>query len=81
MSAEHEKHWQQLASYDFGHEVDLVEATLSEAGIPVLVKGREPGIWGPGFAGAPSQGLSVWVPADRLADARLLIEEGTGPPT
>lgn len=68
-----ESSWTLLASYDYGHEVDFAEATLSEAGIPVLVKGREAGIWGPGFAGASSQGLSIWVPEERLTDARDLL--------
>ncbi len=67
--------WALLARYDFGYEVDFAEATLTAAGIPVLVKGREAGIWGPGFAGPPSQGLSVWVPEARLSDARGLVEE------
>ena len=61
--------WTLLATYEFGYQVDLAEATLSEAGIPVLVKGREAGIWGPGFVGAPSQGLTLWVPSDRLEEA------------
>lgn len=68
-----ESGWSLLASYDYGHEVDFAEATLGEAGIPVLVKGREAGIWGPGFQGATSQGLSLWVPEDRLAAARDLL--------
>lgn len=70
--------WTLVRSYEYGHEVDFAEATLAEAGIPVLVKGREAGIWGPGFAGASSQGLSVWVPAERLADARDIL--ATDPP-
>ena len=40
----------------------------------MLVKGRESGIWGPGFAGRTSQGLSVWVPEEHLIEARSLIE-------
>ena len=79
MKSDHQ--WVQLASYDFGYEADLAEATLKEAGIPVLVKGRETGIWGPGFAGPPSQGLSVWVPEDHLVDARTLLESEPGPDT
>jgi hypothetical protein len=66
--------WALLARYEFGYEVDLAEATLSQAGIPTLVKGREAGIWGPGFAGPPSQGLSVWVPEGRLVEAREVID-------
>jgi hypothetical protein len=73
--------WKLVASFDFGYEVDFAEATLSGAGIPVVVKGREAGIWGPGFAGPSSQGLSVWVPADRIAEARELLEPGAEPAT
>ena len=74
-----DREWVQLASYDFGYEADLAEATLKEAGIPVLVKGRESGIWGPGFAGPSSQGLSVWVPDDSLMDARALLRSEPRP--
>lgn len=66
--------WTLLAHYDFGYEVDLVEATLQEAGIPAWVQGREVGIWGPGFVGAPTRGLAVWVPGERLDEARGLID-------
>jgi len=66
--------WALLTRYEFGYEADMTEATLSEAGIPVLVKGREAGIWGPGFVGAPSQGLSVWVPMERLREAQEVVE-------
>ena len=72
--------WAFLTSYEYGHEVDFAEATLSEAGIPALVKGREAGIWGPSFAGAPSQGLSLWVPEAQLAAARELLDSDEGAP-
>ena len=65
--------WTLLARYDYGYEVDFVEAALQEAGIPAWVRGREAGIWGPGFVGAPSQGLAVWVPEERLEEARDLV--------
>jgi hypothetical protein len=71
--------WELLASFDFGYEVDFAEATLAGAGIPAVVKGREAGIWGPGFAGPSSQGLSVWVPADRIQEARELLAPGAEP--
>jgi len=71
-----DREWKLLASYEFGYEVDFAEARLKSAGIPVVVKGREAGIWGPGFAGPASQGLSVWVPDDQMQDARELLEPG-----
>ena len=72
--------WSLLANYEFGYEADFAEATLAEAGIPALVKGREAGIWGPGFAGAPSQGLSIWVPMPHLIKARELLGISPEPP-
>jgi hypothetical protein len=76
-----DSNWVRLANYDFGYEADFAEAVLAEAGIPVLVKGREAGIWGPGFAGAPSQGLSLWVPKADLSEARALLEPSPESPT
>jgi hypothetical protein len=73
--------WTRLANYDFGYEADFAEAALAEAGIPVLVKGREAGIWGPGFAGPPSQGLSLWVPKAHIDEARALLDPDADEPT
>jgi len=74
------REWMLLASFDFGYEADFAEATLKGAGIPVVVKGREAGIWGPGFAGPSSQGLSVWVPGEEMEAARELLEPGSEAP-
>jgi hypothetical protein len=71
--------WELLASFDYGYEVDFAEATLTAAGIPVVVKGREAGIWGPGFAGPSSQGLSLWVPGPRVGEARELLDPSAEP--
>lgn len=71
-----ESEWKLLVSCEYGYQADFAEATLREAGIPVLVKGREAGIWGPGFAGPTSQGLSLWVPDAHFAEARALLEDG-----
>ena len=71
-----ETDWALLASFDFGYEADFAESAIAAAGIPVVVKGREAGIWGPGFAGPSSQGLSLWVPKTCLKEARELLDEG-----
>lgn len=62
-----------LASYTNSYEAEFVAATLKESGIPVLVKGLDVGIWGPGHAGPTISGPSVWVPEDRLEEARELL--------
>jgi hypothetical protein len=70
--------WELVGKYGAGYEVDLATATLESAGIDFLVKGRESGIWGPGFAGPTSRGLSVWVPAERAEEARDLLRPEAG---
>ncbi|HLU25050.1 MAG TPA: hypothetical protein VKZ58_05040 [Longimicrobiales bacterium] len=76
--------WVQIGSYAAPWESDVDRATLESAGIPVLVKGPEVGIFGPGFAGATSRGVTLFVPSDRLDEARQILgldEDGEGSPT
>ncbi|HEX7186547.1 MAG TPA: DUF2007 domain-containing protein [Thermoanaerobaculia bacterium] len=65
--------WTQLASYTNSYEAEFVAVGLKESGIPVMVRGLEVGIWGPGHAGPTTTGPSVWVPEDRLEEARELL--------
>jgi hypothetical protein len=65
--------WVALAEYGSRLEADFVNGILEEAGIPVLVKGPITGVFGPGFAGATAEGVTLFVPKDRLEDARDLI--------
>jgi hypothetical protein len=73
--------WVLAGRYSAGFEIDLAMATLESAGIPVLVKGRESGIWGPGFAGPTSQGMTLWVPAGFADEAGALLAPGDGDPS
>ena len=66
--------WTAIASYGAQYETEIPVRQLEGAGIPVLVKGGEAGIWGPGFPGPTSQGLTLMVPADRAEEARELLE-------
>jgi hypothetical protein len=42
--------------------------------VPVTIKSHEAGVFGPGFQGAVPTGVELHVPADRLADARALLD-------
>ena len=68
--------WRPVAEYAALYETELPRQQLEAADIPVLVKGVEPGIWGPGFAGPTSRGITLLVPEDRLDEARDLLEGG-----
>lgn len=68
-----ESDWTRLAEYGARPEADLVMGRLEQAGIPALVKGPETGIFGPGLAGTTPLGVTVFVPADRLQEARDLL--------
>lgn len=66
--------WVELTTYAARYEVEIPVQQLDNAGIPVLVKGVESGIWGPAFAGPTSQGITLMVPAEHLDEARELLE-------
>ena len=44
-----EARWITVATFAARYLAEIPIQTLEGAGIPVLVKGEEPGIWGPGF--------------------------------
>ena len=71
--------WVMLASYRYSYEAEFAAARLEEADIPVLIQGLEVGLWGPGHAGPTITGPSVWVPDDRLGEARDLLTPGGEP--
>ncbi len=66
--------WVKIATTGTGFEADAMRATLEEAGIPVLVRGNQAGIFGVGFQGPVIGGIDVLVPSDAVARARELID-------
>ncbi|MDT8341034.1 MAG: hypothetical protein RQ751_05930 [Longimicrobiales bacterium] len=71
--------WVPVASFAARYLAEVPLQALEAEGIPVLVKGEEPGIWGPGFPGPTSQGIRLFVPEAALEDARLTLGELAGP--
>ncbi len=69
--------WVLLASFATGLEADQVRLELEEAGVPALVRGAQPGIFGPGFQGPSMGGLDVYVPSPELERARVFLDPGT----
>jgi hypothetical protein len=68
----HEPEWALLSSYSSSLEAELAIGALEGNGIPAQIRGLEVGIWGPGHAGRTVTGPAVWVPEDRLEEAREL---------
>lgn len=68
-----ESEWAVLKEYASRLEADLDLATLETENVPTIVRGPEVGIFGPGFSGSTSLGVSVFVPAAMLDFARELI--------
>lgn len=71
--------WAEAASFPAQYLADLAVQQLEAAGIPVLVKGESTGIWGPGYVGPTPWGIRLLVPADRLDEAREILEPGEDP--
>jgi hypothetical protein len=65
--------WVLLREYGSGMEANLDLASLEIERVPTLVRGLEPGIFGPGFTGATPHGVRVYVPSALLDFARELI--------
>jgi hypothetical protein len=67
--------WKKLTVCNTGYEADMLVALLDEAGIPTLVQGPPAGVYGYGFGGPTPQGITIKVPADRLEEAKGILEE------
>ena len=73
--------WSVLATYPSGFEADLAMAQLEAAEIPAVRDGNDTvGIFGPGFQGATSRGVTVRVPTAALDDARAAVTLAEGTP-
>jgi hypothetical protein len=66
--------WVKIATVRTGYEADAAKVILEEAGIPVLVRGYQPGIFGVGFQGPVIGGISILVPGPAESQARELID-------
>jgi hypothetical protein len=70
--------WEVVATFASGYEADLAIAVLDAADIMAVRDSDDTaGIFGPGFQGATSRGVSVLVPSDALEDARAVLSPST----
>ena len=69
--------WIEVATFRAVYEADMAVETLENAGIPAHVGGGEHvGIFGAGYQGPTTRGVSVLVPSHRAEEAReLLLDE------
>lgn len=70
-----EHRWDVVATFRSGYEADLAIAFLEAAGIDAIRDSNTDtsGIFGPGFQGATSRGISVLVQSGALEDARAVL--------
>ncbi|AMW06092.1 putative signal transducing protein [Gemmatimonas phototrophica] len=68
--------WTSLVTLASGFEADITIALLEAHDIPAERDGNDTvGIFGPGFQGATSRGVTILVPAKRLAEAQAILAE------
>ena len=67
--------WVEVGTFSARYLAEIPIQALEAEGIPVLVKGEEPGIWGPAFSGPTSGGLRIMVPEPAEEEARAILEE------
>jgi hypothetical protein len=69
--------WVRVREFGTAFEAEMTKARLESADIPVMLTSHAGAIFGPGFQGAVPSGVEVRVPADRLQDARALLDSET----
>ena len=68
-------HFVPLANFPNGFEADMARQQLEDAGIPVLVKALQGGMFGPGYLGPLPGGVTLLVPSPDLESSRDLLGE------
>ena len=68
--------WEAVVTYTTTLEADIGRAALEQEGIPVLVKGADVGMFGGAFSGPTAHGVTLYVPAGRVDEARDVIPPG-----
>jgi len=66
--------WVEIGTYRTGLEADMARQLLEDDGIPVLAKSDAPGIFGAGFQGTVTGGITLHVPSPEVDRARLVLD-------
>ena len=76
MSSEHEEQaqWIVIGNYNTAFEAEMVRQALEAEGIPVLSKSDAPGIFGAGFQGAVTGGVTLHVPSPEIDRAQAVLD-------
>ncbi len=72
-------HWVPVGTYPTGLAADMARQLLDEQGIPVLAQSDAAGIFGLGFQGAVTGGVTLHVPSPEVERARQLLEPDESP--
>jgi len=76
MSSEHEEQaqWMVIGNFNTAFEAEMVRQSLEAEGIPVLTKSDAPGIFGAGFQGVVTGGVTLHVPSPEFERAQALLD-------
>lgn len=76
MSPAHEQHaeWMAIGNFNTAFEADMARQVLEAEGIPVLTKSDAPGIFGAGFQGVVTGGVTLHVPSPEFDRAQTLLD-------
>ncbi len=74
MTDEQHAEWVAIGNFNTAFEADMIRQTLETAGIPVLAKSDAPGIFGAGFQGVVTGGVTLHVPSPEAERALELLE-------
>ena len=66
--------WLVVSTFATVFEADLARQSLEAEGIPVLVSSNAPGVFGAGYQGGVTGGVSLSVPSPVAEHARALLD-------
>lgn len=66
--------WTNIATFGTRLEADIARATLETAGMQVMLRGEQTGMFGPGFPGWAPGGATIAVPNDEAGRALELLD-------
>ena len=66
--------WIVIGNFNTAFEADMIRQTLEAEGIPVLAKSDAAGIFGAGFQGAVTGGVTLHVPSPEFDRAQELLD-------
>ena len=70
-----ESGWAEITTFAAVYQAEMAAGILRDAGIPVQLRGEQAGVFGAGYSGTVTRGVTLLVPRDAVDAARVLLDD------